>query len=135
MTVISLDRQTFTETCPGCGASFSGVRGSIFEDGIPRGLYLVALHGHEAAAVAHLAIARLTPESNQPQAVALRVSATDEQFRFTFTDWRLSPWQNHDYLGSRLDRDAALVDVNRRSYLHIAEHVVSDLDEVKNFFA
>jgi len=110
------------------------VRGSAYDDGRPFGLYLLGLHGHSPeGTLAHLAVAILVPGHGAPQAAAILVTATSDQFQFCFTDWAQSPWAGEN-LGRPLDREAVLSSDLRSTFLHIAEHVVADLPECREYF-
>jgi hypothetical protein len=134
---ISLDRQVITEHCAECGHDFTTVRGSVYDDGKPIGLYLIALHGHSPdGRLGHLAIALLdsAEQGRHPTAVAIDVIATPDQFGFVAIDWADSPWRKETYLGEMLDREPALASQNWPAFLHVAEHVVEDLPEAKTYF-
>lgn len=132
---ISLDRQTVENRCEECETSFRVVRGSVYDDGQPFGLYLCGLHGHSPEGIlAHLAISVLVPGLASPQASAILVTSTMEEFRFCFLDWAKSPWAEQYYLGQQLDREDALRSTGRSTFLHIAEHVVHDLPECNEYF-
>jgi hypothetical protein len=83
------------------------VRGSVFDEGNPIGLYLIALHGHDVSGrLAHLAIAVIDRSAipSHRYAAAMVLRATAEQFTFSLEDWSASPWKDEKYLGEMLDR-------------------------------
>jgi hypothetical protein len=132
---ITLDRQVAENRCPECETPFRVVRGAVYDDGKPFGLYLLGLHGHSPeGTLAHLAIAVLNPGRSAPLAAAILVTATNDQYRFCFLDWSQSPWAEEYYLGRQLDREAALSSDWRSTFLHIAEHVINDLPECGEYF-
>jgi len=136
--LITLDRQVTTRRCEPCNVDFTVVRGSVFEDEHPLGLYVLALHGHSAQGrLAHLALGvldRRDPDAT-PVAVALKVSATDREFRQSAVDWAESPWASETYLGRMLDRADALASPLSPVLFHIADHVLRELPEVESYFA
>jgi len=132
---ITLDRQTVESRCHECETPFRVVRGSVYDDGKPFGLYLLGLHGHSPdGTLAHLAVAVRVVGRDQPQAAALLITCTCDEFQFCFVDWKESPWAEEYYLGKQLDRDSALGSDWRPTFLHIAEHVVTDLPESSEYF-
>ncbi len=133
---ITLDRQVVSKQCEDCGAVFTVVRGSFYGDGNPLGLYLVAFHGHtEAGPIAHLALAvQDKARRGRSSAVVLDATALTDQFTFSFVDWVQSPWKDEAYLGEMLDRDMALNSPYRGLFLHVAEHIIQDLPEAREYF-
>ena len=136
--MITLDRQVVSQHCDGCNVNFTVVRGSVFEEGKPFGLYLVALHGHSPGSrLAHLALGlldRARPDL-PPVAVAIEVLATPGEFRHSVVNWPESPWASEAYLGRMLDRSEALASPLKPLAFHIADHVLQDLPEVQSYFA
>lgn len=91
---ITLDQQTVSQVCRDSATSFSVVRGSVFDEGRPIGLYLIALHGHSPEGrLAHIAIATRGP-ADGPIAMAIQVIETPDQIGFRLIDWSESPWQS-----------------------------------------
>jgi hypothetical protein len=108
----------------------------VFDEGEPIGLYLIALHGHEPSGkLARLAIAVKDRSAipPRPYAAAMVVRATAEQFTFSLEDWLPSPWKDEKYLGEMLDRTAVLESPYKDLFFHIADHVVNDLSEVRDY--
>jgi hypothetical protein len=135
---ITLDRQIVSQRCPECEVDFPVVRGSVYDDGEPFGLYFIVLHGHSPQGrLGHLAVAILDRSGDRPQprAVAMDVISLPEQFAFSVIDWASSPWQREAYLGEMLDREQVLASPHRPTFFHVAEHVLSDLPEVRAYFA
>lgn len=133
---ISLDQHLNEQVCPGCGVTFTVVRGSAYGDGEPIGLYLVALHGHSPSGqLGHLAVAIIDQSSSEPKpiAVAMDVIWSPDRFGFSLVDWSQSPWKDELYFGRMLDRQSALGNIHRGLFLQIAEHVISDLPEVETY--
>jgi len=117
--------------------SFSVVRGSIYDTGVPMGLYLIGLHGHyEGGHMAKLAVALQGQMENKPHPVAVAIDVLEmpEQVGFSVTDWPQSPWKDETYLGEMLDRVVALSSPQIDHFFHVADHVVRDLPEVKAYF-
>ncbi|MGH7630916.1 MAG: hypothetical protein ACREOF_16335 [Gemmatimonadales bacterium] len=88
---VTLDRQHATEICEHCQGRIAVSRGSVYEDGQPCGLDLAGMHHCGADRVAILALALLPPGGGSPQAVHLRVRATEEAFEMVFLEPRESP--------------------------------------------
>ena len=133
---ITLDRQVITKHCDTCAADFRVVRGSAFDCGRPMGLYLIALHGHSAdGLLAHLATAILEEKTGEPVASAMVVSATSDQFQFSLVDWNESPWNEERYLGRMLSRADVLSSSSKQIFFNIADRVVEDLAEVREYFS
>lgn len=135
---ITIDAQTFTQTCPGCGADFTVVRGAAYEGGRGRGLYLIALHGHSPEGrLAHLAVALLDDAGGEqvPLAAAMDVTATPEQFRYSLVEWEWSPWRGEEYLGQMLAPDVVRASPLRAEFFRLATAVVNDNPEVQSYFA
>ncbi len=135
---IALDKQVVMQECSGCGESFNVVRGSAFADGEPIGLYFIALHGHNPSGrLGQLAVAVLDRSESEPTpyAVAMDVTASPENYGFSIVDWSESPWQDEAYLGMMLDRQSALSSTHRGLFFQIAERVVDDLPEVRDYFS
>jgi hypothetical protein len=133
---LSLNRQVVSQDCPTCAVSFTVVRGSVFDEGEPIGLYLIGLHGHDPSGkLARLAIAVMDRSTTPPHpcAAAMVVRATAEQFTFSLEDWSESPWKGEEYLGEMLDRSAVLESPHKDLFFHIADHVASDLSEVREY--
>jgi hypothetical protein len=132
---ITLDRQVLSKRCPGCDLDFTVVRGSIFDEPKPIGLYLIALHGHSPAGrLAHVALAILGPDQ-VPLAAALDMVERQGQFGYTAVNWSESPWKDERYLGVMLDRDAALSSPLKSVFFLVAGHIASDLPEVQRYFS
>ncbi|MBO0698947.1 MAG: hypothetical protein J2P46_11175, partial [Zavarzinella sp.] len=103
---ITLDKQVGMQECPECKVPFTAVRGSVFGDGEPIGLYLIGLHGHSPEGLlAHLAIALLDRSGGESQAFAAAMTAIamPDQFGFKLVDWEASPWRGETYLGDMLN--------------------------------
>ena len=135
---ITLDRQVVLKPCETCQLEFVVVRGSVFEEGEPVGLYLVALHGHSSSGrVGHLALGLRDAQSKEslPVAMAIEVVATPTEFRHSIIDWRESAWAGETYLGRLLDRQEALESPLRSLAFHVADHLLHDVPEVENYFA
>jgi hypothetical protein len=134
---ISLDRQTVSQHCPGCGATFTVVQGSAFDGGIPIGLYLIALHGHSPdGRLAHLAVALLDPTGTEPSpfAMAVDVFTMPDQLGLTLVPWSDSPWNGEAYLGKKLEPDDVRRSPYRTRFFEVAERVIEDLPEVQDYF-
>lgn len=126
------------QDCPDCDIHFSVVRGQVFDEGHPIGLYLIALHGHDAGGkLAHLAIAIMDGSANPPHpyAAAMVVRATADQYSFSLEDWPASPWRDEKYLGDMLDRTAVLESPHKDFLFRVADHVVSVLSEIGEYLA
>lgn len=135
---ITLDKQVVSQRCPECDADFSVVRGSVYDDGQPFGLYLIALHGHSPQGqLGHLAVAVLDqpPAEPRPLAAAMVVISMPEQFGFSLVEWESSPWRGEAYLGQMLSPAQVRASSHRPTFFHIAEHVVEELPEVRAYFA
>jgi hypothetical protein len=136
--MITIDRQVVVQHCEGCKRDFTVVRGSVFEEGEPFGLYLVALHGHAPGGrLAHLALGLLdrVQPTMPPVAVAIEVLATANEFRHSVVDWPESPWAHEEYLGRMLDREEALASPMKPLVFHVADHILEDVPEVQAYFA
>jgi hypothetical protein len=136
--LISVDKQLVSQHCEACDADFVVVRGSVFDDGEPIGLYLIALHGHSPAGrIAHLAVAILDQTTPEPMsfAVAMDVMALPSEYAFKLVDWEKSPWRTEMYLGVMLSSDEVRKSPHRSAYFHISEHIVNDLEEVRDYLA
>jgi hypothetical protein len=134
--VITLDKLVTSEHCAECNATFRTVRGSVFADGEPIGLFLIALHGHSPQGkLAHLAIAlKGETSSEMPIAAAMDVIAMPQQFGFSLVDWSASPWRAEAYLGRMLDREQVRASGQRTLFFQVADRVVEDLQEVQSYF-
>ena len=134
--LLSLNQENVTQDCPACAVRFAVVRGQVFDEGEPIGLYLIALHGHDPSGkLARLAVAVMDRSAvpPHPYAAAMVVRATAEQFTFSLEDWSESPWKDEKYLGEMLDRSAVLESPHKGLFFHIADHVVGDLSQVKDY--
>jgi hypothetical protein len=132
---ITLDQDMLEDNCHECESPFTIIRGSVYGDDQPFGLYLVALHGHSPSGkIAHLAVAVQSLDHGEPMAAAIVISATSDNYMFGFTDWVNSPWAEESYLGRQLDRKSALESDCHSMFLHIAEHIVSELPKVEEYF-
>jgi hypothetical protein len=135
---ISLDRQVVNQHCSACATEFVVVRGSIFDGTSPRGLYLLALHGHIGASrLGHLAIALLSdvPGDQSPVAVVMDVIPAPDQFCFSLVNGDESPWASETYLGVMLDRDQALASPRKADFFAVASRIIQDLPEARAYFA
>lgn len=136
--LLSLNQQVVTQDCPACAIHFTVVRGQVFDEGEPIGLYLIALHGHDPSGkLARLAVAVMDRSANPPHpyAAAMVVRATTEQITFSLEDWSASPWKDEKYLGEKLDRSAVLESRHKGLFFHIADHVVGELSQVKDYLS
>jgi len=130
-----MDRQVVSQRCEQCGIDFAVVRGSLYENAQPVGLYLVALHGHSPEGpIAHLALALRDSPQATPQAAAMDLSASDKRYGYRVVDWRQSPWRNERYLGRQLDRAAMLSGPQKGRFFHLADHLVRELPEIEAYF-
>ena len=132
---LTLDRQGTTETCAHCRAPIAVSRGSVYDDGLPVGLYLAGMHRCSTQPVAILALALLPQEGARPQAVHLRVVESAEAVEMMFLDPAESPWREHHYLGQMLAAAEARRSSLRDRFFHVADHVVRDLPELRTFLA
>src|ERR1700731_1061859 len=107
MAVFTLDCQVISQGCPHCKAEFTVVRGSFYDEGAPFGLYLVALHRCDGTPLGHVALAVLDEAAPLPQAVALQIWPTPNEFQMSLTNWEDSPWRTENYLGNMMDREEA----------------------------
>jgi hypothetical protein len=133
---LSLDRQVVSQDCADCAETYTVVRGSVYHNSEPIGLYLIGLHGHDPGGMcARLAIAVLDRSLIPPRAyaAAMVARATGEQYTLALEDWSASPWKDEKYLGEMLNRTAVLESVHKDLFFHIAEHVVGNLIEVQAY--
>jgi hypothetical protein len=134
---ITLDRQAVAQSCPDCGGSFTVIRGSVYDDGAPCGLYLIALHGHSPdGRLAHLAVALVDPakEAPHPLAAAVVVTERPDQFDCQFVPGAESPWSGEAYLGEMLEPDMARHSPHRERFFAVADRAIGDLPEVADYF-
>jgi hypothetical protein len=132
---VTLDRQVVSRRCKECGIEFVVVRGSLYENARPVGLYLVALHGHSPhGPIAHLAVALRDPAQALPLAAAMDVHATEQQYGYRVVDWLHSPWRGEDYLGRKLDRAAMLSSSLKDRFFHMTDHLTRALPEIGAYF-
>ena len=135
---MTVDKQVVTQRCDACKTEFTVVRGSVFDNGKPFGLYVVALHGHAPdGRLAHLALGLLDRDHPDlpADALAVQVLATEAEFRQSVVDWRDSPWASEKYLGRMLDRPAALASPLKPLAFHVVEHVLQEVPEIQAYFA
>lgn len=59
----------------------------------------------------------------------------DRQYRFSLVDWSSSPWRDETYLGVMLSPDLARQSPMKAEFFHVADHVVMDLAQVREYFA
>lgn len=52
----------------------------------------------------------------------------------TVTDASESFWKSEEYLGKLMDRAEALASPLIDSFFHIADHIVSDIPQVRSYF-
>ena len=134
---INLDKQVVSKMCDDCGVDFTVVRGSIYDTGEPVGLYLVALHGHNAEGkpTAHIAISILEKGliRKKPRSIALVAFGNESEIGFEVINWKDSPWQYESYLGKMINRTEALKSKQIDKYFHFAEHIAMELNEVHEF--
>jgi hypothetical protein len=135
---ITLDTQVVSQRCPACDIDFTVVRGAVYDGGEGCGLYLIALHGHAPQGrLGHLAIAVVDDTAGQarPVAAAMDVTALPDQITFGLVAWEVSPWQDEGYLGQMLSPDQVRSSPLRPTFFHIAEHVVQEVSEVRDYLA
>jgi hypothetical protein len=135
MAYITLDRQVVSEICSHCEQRFTVVRGSVYDEGNARGLYLSGLHACDKAPVAHLAVAvcDLTRPNLPAAAFALQAWLKGDEIQMGVVDWDQSPWKGESYLGTMLDREEALARPEIEECFHIADHIVRDVPEVTDY--
>ena len=107
-------------------------------EGEPFGLYLIALHGHSPdGRLAHLAVALLqrTGAEPHPLAAAVVVTGKPNQFDYQFVSWTESPWSEEAYLGETLEPDDARRSPQRARFFSVADRVIEELPEVRDYFA
>jgi hypothetical protein len=117
--------------------SFAVIRGTVYDDGAPCGLYLIALHGHSPdGRLAHLAVALLdrTGAAPHPLAAAVVVTARSDRFDCQFVPWAESPWSGEAYLGEMLEPDTARRSPHMERFFAEADRVIGDLPEVAAYF-
>jgi hypothetical protein len=134
----TLDRQVASDHCPECDVNFSVIRGSVYDDGQPFGLYLIALHGHcWEGRLGHIAIAILNRSSSEPRKVAasMEAIALPEEVAFSLVDWKSSPWRSEAYLGQMLSPEEVRSSPHRAAFFQIAEHIFQDLPEARAYLA
>jgi hypothetical protein len=134
---VMLQRQVARRRCDVCAVDFTVVRGPVFGDGTPLGLYLVGLHGHSPEGrIAHLVMAVVDPNQLEPEpvATALEIRSTSSHFSFSVVDPGASPLSGEPFLGQVLTREEMLHCPKNDLFFHIAEHVVNDLPEVCDYF-
>jgi len=133
---ITLDKQVVSNHCATCDVDFAVVRGSVYEEGQPFALYLIALHGHSEGPLAYLAIAIKDPtSSSRPIAALMLVESTPEEIGFVLTEWESSPWREEGYLGQMLSPEEVRSSPYRAAFFRVAEHVVKDLPEVHEYLS
>src|SRR5262245_13033455 len=132
---IALDKTKVTETrCEECKESFRQITGAILGDGQPLGFFMISAHGHSSEGrLAHLAMALCSPEG-VAESAAIAITAVGKNFHFRFVDWNASPWDSED-LESKLDREAAEQSQFRPTFLQAAEHTVTDVPQVAEYFS
>ncbi len=136
--MISLEKHVGRQRCNVCDVEFTVLSGSVLENRHPFGSYIVGLHGHSGEGrVAQLAVALLDRRepAATPIAVALDLSATPREFRIGVVDWAQSPWAGETYLGRMLDKAEVVDNPLRPVVLEMAGHVLSELSELRAYFA
>ena len=89
---LTIDCQLVTQTCECCGATYDVSQGSVYESGVPFGIYLAAMHGCKEKLL-FLAIAIvLNADTRETCAAALMSWPTETEIRMAFTDPEESPW-------------------------------------------
>lgn len=135
---ITLDKQFGTQRCDECNIDFNVVRGSVYDGGEPVGLYMIALHGHSPRGrLGILAVSLFLEkvgEASVPIAAAIQVVAAPRQLEFSLVEWSDSPWHGHAYLGEMLAPDEVRNHDFRPNFFHVADHAVTDLEEVRGYF-
>lgn len=135
---ITLDKQLVRQCCDECNIEFNFLRGSVYENGEPAGLYMISLHGHSSRGhLATLAISLFlekVSEMSVPIAAAIQVVAVPHQFEFSLVEWLDSPWHGHDYLGEMLAPYEVRNHDFRTKFFRVAGHLVNDLEEVRQYF-
>jgi hypothetical protein len=66
-------------------------------------------------------------------AFALHIRATEAEYQTTVVDAEESPWQGVKTLGKMLDRKSALVHPWIQEVFHIADHIVTEDRDVKEY--
>jgi hypothetical protein len=134
---ITIDHQNAEQKCDHCGETFEVTRGSAYDEGDEGfSIYLAGLHACDSGKLAHMAIAiREGYEGFEDTcAVCLHVWVDESEFRMSVIDPDQSPWKNEAYLGRIMDREEALEHHFISTFFHIADHIVSENPQMKEYF-
>jgi hypothetical protein len=133
LSILTLDRQQASDTCEHCARPIPVVRGSIYDDGRPFGLYLIGMHRCSTDAVAIMAVALSLEDGGPPRVIHIRVDSGPDALEMRFIDPEISPWRTHRYLGAMLSAVEARVSPLRDRFLQVADRIVEDVPDVQTF--
>lgn len=134
--IMTLDHQEYFDVCNHCQQSFQVIRGSVFEEGEGIAIYLAAAHGCSSSLVdLAIAIREGYTDAEETCAVFIKARPNAEQVEMTVVDPQDSFWRTEEYLGRSLARDEALTSPLIHSFFHIADHILTDIPELRNYFA
>ncbi len=134
---ITLDHQIAREFCDHCKQTLAVSRGSVFEDDNPIGIYLAAMHACGSGRSIDLVIAVREGYKSAPEtsAIAIKVRPTSAEIQMSVVNAEESSWKTEEYLGKLMDREEALASPLIDSFFHIADHIVSQIPEVRSYLA
>ena len=113
-------------------------RGSIFEDGAPRAIYLAGMHACQDGGSVILGAGVMPPDGSppdvRPEAFSIQIWLVNDNFEMTLLDPEQSPWRTHPYLGRMLTRTEVLGSPRKEFFFSIADCVVNRNPTVFAFF-
>lgn len=133
---MTLDHQDYFDVCDHCQQSFQVIRGSVFDEGEGIALYLAAVHGCSSSLVdLAIAIREGYADAEETCAIFIKARPNAEQIEMTVVDPKDSFWRTEDYLGRLLTRNEALGSPLIKPFFHIADHIVTEIAELRNYLA
>jgi hypothetical protein len=135
MTQITLDREIVRQTCSHCQTKFLICRGSVYDEGKPFAIYLAALHCCQPGSLVNLviSIAKGNHSLKENTAVALNITPMESENQFRIVEPHDSPWISEKYLGRILRRKEAQASRLKYVYFHIADNIIEEIPEIKNY--
>ena len=126
-------------TCECCGNTSTSLTRFVYQDNCAFAVYYVSFTQSHKEKIAYSLVGLGSWGENDPQesrrAFALKIWQNENEWAITLTDSEESPWAHTKFLGKILNKEEALVHPWVKDVFHITDHIVSEDQEVIEYFA
>ncbi len=124
-------------SCDCCNQNSYTHTGFIYSDDLAHGIYFAGwTKGHSPQEIKLTICIGEFGENSNPKnrdSINFRIRGKKEGFGMMVTDSIESPWSENSILGNFMNREQALKSEYKIEFLRIAEKIIKDVPEIKNY--